>query len=145
MKDEERQKGSRAGKKNPSLISRHKADPPTGGPHPSSFSFVVGMVTCSSRTEACKLAKVVLGGKLAACVNILDGAESHYWWQGKIETSKECLLLIKTTKAQADAVTRAIKSSHSYEVPEVIFLPIVQGERKYLNWIRKSVKGGKSC
>ena len=72
---------------------------------------VVGMVTCSSRTEARKLARAVLTKKLAACVNILDGAESHYWWQGKLEHAKECLLLIKTTKAQAQAVTRAIKST----------------------------------
>ncbi len=140
MKDEERQQGSRPRKKNSSLISRHKADPPTGGPHPSSFSFVVGMVTCSSRTEARKLAKLVLTKKLAACVNILDGVESHYWWQGKLEETKECLLLIKTTKAKADAVTRAIKAAHSYQVPEVIFLPIVQGERNYLKWIRGSVR-----
>jgi periplasmic divalent cation tolerance protein len=140
MKDEERQKGSRAGKKNSCLISRRKADPPTGGPHPSSFSFVVGMVTCSSRTEARKLARAVLTKKLAACVNILDGVESHYWWQGRLEEAKECLLLIKTTQAQTKAVTRAIKSAHSYMVPEVIFLPIVQGERKYLKWIRASVR-----
>jgi periplasmic divalent cation tolerance protein len=100
----------------------------------------MGMVTCSSRAEARKLARVVLAKKLAACVNILDGAESHYWWQGKLERSKECFLLIKTTQAQTGAVTRAIKAAHSYEVPEVIFLPIVRGERNYLNWIGKSVK-----
>ncbi|MGA2221389.1 MAG: divalent-cation tolerance protein CutA [Verrucomicrobiia bacterium] len=140
MRDEKRQKGPRAGKKNSSIISRHKADPPTSGPHPSSFSFVVGMVTCSSRAEARKLAKAVLTKKLAACVNVLDGVESHYWWQGKLEEARECLLLIKTTKAKADAVTQAIRSAHSYEVPEVIFLPIVQGEGKYLKWIRVSVR-----
>jgi periplasmic divalent cation tolerance protein len=102
--------------------------------------FVVGMVTCSSRAEGRNLAKRVLSKKLAACVNILGGVESHYWWQGKMEQSGECLLLIKTTRAQTSAVTRAIKSAHSYKVPEVVFLPIAQGERNYLNWIRKSVK-----
>ena len=100
---------------------------------------VVGLVTCSSRAEARKLAKAVLEKKLAACVNILDGVESHYWWQGKLEHARECLLLIKTTKAKTGAVTRAIKAAHSYEVPEVIFLPIAQGERNYLGWIRESV------
>jgi periplasmic divalent cation tolerance protein len=104
-------------------------------------NYVVGMVTCSSLVEARKLAKLVLTKKLAACVNILGGVESHYWWQGKLERANECLLLIKTTKAKADAATRAIKSAHSYEVPEVIFLPIMQGERSYLSWIRKSVRG----
>ncbi len=102
--------------------------------------FVVGMVTCSSRAEARKLAKLVLSKKLAACVNILGGLESHYWWQGKMEQARECLLLIKTTGERKGSVTRVIKSAHSYEVPEVIFLPVVQGERNYLNWIRKSVK-----
>jgi periplasmic divalent cation tolerance protein len=102
--------------------------------------FVVGMVTCSSRAEARKLAKLVLSKKLAACVNILGGVESHYCWRGKIEQAGECLLLIKTTRTQANAVTQAVKSAHSYEVPEAIFLPVVQGERNYLNWIRKSVK-----
>ena len=102
--------------------------------------FMVGMVTCSSRAEARKLAKLVLSKKLAACVNIFGGIESHYWWQGRLEHARECLLLIKTTRAQTSVVTRAIKSAHSYEVPEVIFLPIARGERNYLNWIRKSVK-----
>ena len=104
-------------------------------------NYVVGMVTCSSHAEARKIARVILRKKLAACVNILDGVESHYWWQGKLENARECLLLIKTTKAKTSAVTKAIKSAHRYQVPEVIFLPIMQGERNYLNWIRKSVGG----
>jgi periplasmic divalent cation tolerance protein len=107
--------------------------------------YVVGLVTCPSRAEARKLAKTVLTKKLAACVNILDGVESHYWWQGKLEKSRECLLLIKTTQSQTGAVTKAIKAAHSYEVPEVIFLPIVSGERRYLQWINRSVEKRMSC
>jgi len=100
---------------------------------------VVGLVTCSSRTEARKVAKAVLKKKLAACVNIVGGLESHYWWRGKLETARECLLLIKTTRARVGGVTSAVKAAHSYEVPEVIFLPVVAGERNYLNWLGESV------
>jgi periplasmic divalent cation tolerance protein len=101
---------------------------------------VVGFVTCSSRMEARKVARAVLAKKLAACVNIVGGLESHYWWRGKLETARECLLLIKTTRARVQAVTSAIKAAHSYEVPEIIFVPIVVGERKYLKWLQGSVR-----
>ena len=101
---------------------------------------VLGLVTCSSRAEARKVAKAILTRKLAACVNIVDGLESHYWWQGKIENAREYLLLIKTTRAEERSIINAVKAAHSYQVPEVIFLPVVAGERKYLNWLRKSVK-----
>ena len=100
---------------------------------------VVGMVTCASRTEARKVARTIVTKKLAACVNVVGGLESHYWWQGKLETARECLLLIKTTRRLATAVERAVKAAHSYAVPEIVFLPILAGERKYLKWLRSSV------
>jgi len=100
---------------------------------------VVGMVTCGSKAEARALARAVLEPKLAACVNIVAGVESHYWWQGKLERSAECLLLIKTTQAKTAAVTRAIKAAHSYEVPEIIFVRIARGESRYLKWLRAAV------
>jgi periplasmic divalent cation tolerance protein len=103
-------------------------------------NIVVGLVTCSSRAEARKIASGILTRKLAACVNIVNSLESHYWWQGKLENARECLLLIKTTKAKERAVMSAVKAAHSYAVPEVIFLPVVAGERNYLNWLRNSVK-----
>lgn len=106
---------------------------------------VVGLVTCSSRTEARRLAKAVLSRKLAACVNIITGLESHYWWKGRLENARECLLLIKTTRARIPAVTRAVKAAHSYQVPEIVFVPIVEGERRYLRWVRESVNHRMSC
>ena len=102
---------------------------------------LVGLVTCSTKAEARKLARAVLSKKLAACVNIVPGLESHYWWQGKLEHTKECLLLIKTTRANIKSVVHAVKSAHSYSVPEVIFLPIQSGDRNYLKWVRQSVGG----
>src|SRR5271154_7189894 len=75
---------------------------------------VVGMVTCPTRTEARKVAKAILQKKLAACVNIVGGLESHYWWKGKLENAREHLLLIKTTRARTIGVTRTVKAVHSY-------------------------------
>ncbi|HVM62368.1 MAG TPA: divalent cation tolerance protein CutA [Verrucomicrobiae bacterium] len=100
---------------------------------------VVGMVTCASRTEARKVAKTIVTKKLAACVNVVVGLESHYWWRGKIESARECLLLVKTTRARARAVEGAVRAAHSYEVPEIVFLPVVAGEGRYMKWLRASV------
>jgi periplasmic divalent cation tolerance protein len=100
---------------------------------------VMGLVTCPTRTEARKIAKTILKKKLAACVNIIGGLESHYWWNGKLENAREYLLLIKTTRTRVSGVMSEVKAAHSYEVPEVIFLPVVAGERDYVKWLRESV------
>ncbi|MBM3859228.1 MAG: divalent cation tolerance protein CutA [Verrucomicrobia bacterium] len=107
--------------------------------------YLVGMVTCASRAEARALARAVLEPKLAACVNIVPVIESHYWWQGKLERSAECLLLIKTTGAKAPSVMRAIKAAHGYEVPEIIFLSVARGEKRYLKWLRDAVMSVAFC
>jgi len=101
--------------------------------------YVVGYVTCGSRAEARKLAKAVLAAKAAACVNIVSGVESHYWWQGRLEKATECLLVIKTTEKKTKLVMKLIQQNHRYEVPEIIFVPVKTGERKYLKWIREVV------
>jgi periplasmic divalent cation tolerance protein len=105
----------------------------------SARQYVMGYVTCSSKAEARKLAKALLEKKLAACVNIVEGVESHYWWHGKLESAKECLLVIKTVQTKTGDVMKVIKANHSYEVPEIIFAPIVAGERRYLKWLRGAV------
>jgi periplasmic divalent cation tolerance protein len=102
--------------------------------------YLVGVVTCGSPAEARRMAGLILRGKLAACVNILGGVESHFWWQGKLERSKEVMLLIKTTHAKLGPLTKAIKSAHSYETPEIVFVPIQGGERNYLKWLSNSVQ-----
>lgn len=101
---------------------------------------VIGFVTCGSRAEARKLARAVLTKKAAACVNIVAGIESHFWWQGKLDRANEWLLVIKTSAANTKAVTQLIRAHHSYAVPEIIFTPIVAGERNYLKWIHDSVQ-----
>jgi len=96
---------------------------------------MVIFITAAGEEEAKKLTKVLIEEKLAACVNILSGVESLYWWKGKIESSKEWMLVVKTQKKMVNKIVNRVKEIHSYEVPEVIALPIVGGNKDYLQWI----------
>jgi periplasmic divalent cation tolerance protein len=101
----------------------------------------VVLVTCASAAEARRIAKTVVEERLAACVNVLPGAvTSIYRWKGKVETARERLLLIKTSRKRLAKLHAAVERLHSYEVPEFIALPIVQGSRAYLNWLAESVR-----
>jgi periplasmic divalent cation tolerance protein len=103
---------------------------------------IVILSTCANEAEARKLAGALLEAHLAACVNVLPGCQSYYRWKGAIEESNEWLLLIKSSRAQFAAVRAAIERAHSYEVPEVIALPIVDGSANYLNWLRANLGPG---
>lgn len=101
---------------------------------------IVVFVTASSKEEAQKISLGLLDDKLVACVNIIDGISSLFWWQGKIDNAKEVLLVIKTRRALLNRLMDKVKSLHSYEVPEIIALPIVAGNKKYLDWIDESTR-----
>ena len=96
--------------------------------------------TAGSEDEARKIARHLVENRLAACVNIVRQIESIYRWQGKVESSQEWLLLIKTTADRFPAVRDAIWESHSYELPECIAISIEDGSAAYLEWIGQSVK-----
>jgi len=96
--------------------------------------------TAGSQDEARKIAQHLVEDQLAACVNIIPHIESIYRWQGKMESSAEWLLLIKTTQEKFAAVRDAIRDLHSYELPECIALAIEDGSAPYLEWIAQSVK-----
>lgn len=100
------------------------------------------LCTAGSEDEARKIARSLVERQLAACVNIVSHVESVYRWQGKIESSHEWLLLIKTTAAQFPAIRAAIRELHSYELPECIALNIEQGSPEYLEWIGDSLTDG---
>jgi periplasmic divalent cation tolerance protein len=86
--------------------------------------------------EAKRIARAVVGARLAACVNILPGSvTSIYRWKGKLETARETLLLIKTSRKQLAKLQAAVERLHSYELPEFIALPIAAGSRNYLKWM----------
>ena len=93
-------------------------------------------VTCKSLSEARRIATAVVHKRLAACVNILlNPAESVYRWKNKVETTREYLLIIKTTANRLSELEREVQSLHGYGVPEFIVLPVVAGSRAYLDWL----------
>jgi periplasmic divalent cation tolerance protein len=97
------------------------------------------LVTCPSRAVGRRIAERVVRSRLAACVNLLPGVESRFWWNGKVDRAGEALLLIKTTAARFEALRRAVIRLHPYDVPEVIAVPFAAGHRPYLRWVRASV------
>jgi periplasmic divalent cation tolerance protein len=102
---------------------------------------ILVLVTCGSRKEARRIARALVGQRLAACVNEIGvPVASTYRWKGKVESAKEFLLLIKTSKKRFAAVRDAVRKLHSYDVPEIIALSIAAGSRAYLDWIAASVK-----
>ncbi|MBI4218376.1 MAG: divalent-cation tolerance protein CutA [Elusimicrobia bacterium] len=102
-------------------------------------SACVVFVTASNRKEADKISKTVVKERLAACVNQVPSIRSRYWWKGKVETANESFLIIKTKKSKFEALRKRIQTIHSYAVPEVIALEIVQGNPDYLKWMDESV------
>jgi periplasmic divalent cation tolerance protein len=105
---------------------------------------IVILSTCGSETEAHNLARLLVDARLAACVNVigggvLGGVRSFYRWQGKVESSAEWLLMIKTSRDRFAQVRAAIEEAHSYEVPEIVALPIVEGAPAYLSWMDENL------
>ena len=96
--------------------------------------------TYPSLVEAERIGKAVLERRLAACVNILPGMISHYWWEGAIERGEEVVMIIKTRASLADAVRAAVKELHSYTTPAILVLPIESGEAGYLDWLMKETE-----
>lgn len=100
---------------------------------------VVIFITTAAGDEARTIANILLQHRKVACVNILPGVNSLFWWNGKIDAAEENLLVAKTTAPHIDDVVRLVKESHGYDVPEVIALPIVGGNRDYLEWMDREV------
>ncbi|TVU30863.1 hypothetical protein EJB05_22510, partial [Eragrostis curvula] len=101
---------------------------------------IVVYVTVPNKEAGKKLAGSIISEKLAACVNIVHGIESVYWWEGKVQSDAEELLIIKTRESLLDALTEHVKANHEYDVPEVIALPIKGGNQKYLEWLKNSTR-----
>jgi periplasmic divalent cation tolerance protein len=100
---------------------------------------LVVLVTASNAEEASRIADALVGGRLAACVNIVSGIESVYRWEGKVARDSEVLMIIKTTDDCYAALETQVKALHSYTTPEVIALRIERGSDAYLNWLTDSV------
>jgi len=96
---------------------------------------VVVFVTASTEEEAEKIASLLLEKRKAACVNVIPRVNSRFWWQGKLDSAQESLLIIKTRGALVPEITDMVKKAHSYTVPEIVALPIVGGNKDYLDWL----------
>ena len=101
---------------------------------------IIIFITASSKLEAAKIAEKLVKQRLAACVNIVGRIESLFWWQGKVDKANEVLLIVKSRKEKLAKIIKAVKSAHSYEVPEIIALPIISGYAPYLEWINESLR-----
>ena len=97
------------------------------------------LVTAPDLEAARGLARGLLEARLAACVNLVSQIESHYWWQGKIDSSQEVLMLIKTTSAQIPELERAVLDHHPYDTAEFVVLPAAGVTEKYWRWVQDSV------
>jgi periplasmic divalent cation tolerance protein len=97
-------------------------------------------MTAANGEEATRLADLLIGAHLAACVQILPEMESVYRWEGKIERQSEILLLAKTTAGKFADLEREVRALHSYETPEIVAVPIVTGSTPYLEWLSESLK-----
>ena len=103
---------------------------------------IVVLSTCATAEEAGKLARILVEQGLAACVGIIPGMRSYYRWKGAIESGDECLLIIKSSRDLFSSLAAALEKEHSYEVPELLAIPVVEGAANYLNWLTANLRSG---
>lgn len=101
---------------------------------------VVIFITAGTGEEARTVGQALIEHRAAACVNIVPNITSMFWWQEVLETDQEHLLIVKTRASKVKEIVRLVKEVHSYEVPEVIAMPVIDGNREYLEWIGEEVE-----
>jgi len=104
-------------------------------------SYIVVFMTVPDKKEATKIAHSLLKERLIACANIVGPVSSLFWWEGKIDKANEFLVIMKSRKNLFKKLSERVKELHSYEVPEVIALPVIEGLPSYLNWLGASLYG----
>jgi len=97
-------------------------------------------ITCETPVEADAIGEVLVERRLAACVNIINGMHSMYWWEGKVEKAEETVLIAKTKTSLIEELTEAVKAIHGYDVPCIVAMPIKGGNLDFLSWIREETK-----
>lgn len=100
---------------------------------------LVVLSTAPNDEVAARLAAIVVGDKLAACVNVVAGVRSFYRWEGDVQTDNEVLMIIKTDAAHLEQLTDRLVAEHPYECPEVVALPVAGGYEGYLSWLSESL------
>ena len=105
-----------------------------------SLDAIVVLMTAGRREEAVRLADMLVGARLAACVQIMPEMESVYWWDDSVQRAPEFLLLAKTTREKFSNLEQTVRSLHSYEIPEIIALPVTDASAPYLEWLLTTVR-----
>ena len=100
--------------------------------------------TWPSAVEAEQVGKVIVERRLAACVNIIPGMISHYWWEGKMERAEEAVAIFKTRASLSDALSESVKELHPYDTPSIVVLPVQSVEQNYLGWLLAETKVAES-
>ena len=101
---------------------------------------IVVLITTATEEEAHRIAEILVKQRKAACVNIVPEVNSLFWWQGKLDSARESLLIVKTKASMFPKVVETVKEVHSYEVPEIIALPIISGNEDYLKWLDAAIE-----
>lgn len=99
---------------------------------------IVILVTAKDEVQAKRIAEKLVAEKLVACANIVPGVQSIFRWEGKVDRAREVLLILKSRRRHFPVIVKTIQALHSYDVPEVIALPIVEGNKDYLKWLTES-------
>jgi periplasmic divalent cation tolerance protein len=102
----------------------------------SAEQVLVILVTVVNQQDAIRIGEAMVNGRLAACANIIPRIQSIYRWKSKVVKAKEALLILKSTKSRYRALEKAIKAIHTYEIPEIIALPVKDGHDRYIGWVR---------
>ncbi|WP_308419812.1 divalent-cation tolerance protein CutA [Vulcanisaeta souniana] len=102
-------------------------------------NYIVVLVTVPNRDVGDEIARFLINDKLAACVNVINGLRSIYYWKGGVEEDNETLLIIKSRKDKLNDLIKSIRERHPYKVPEIIALPIIGGLTEYLEWINETL------
>ena len=100
------------------------------------MSYNIVIMTASNKEEATKIVRILLEERLIACANIIDSVSSFFWWQRKIEEEKEILVIMKSHEDLFKKLSKRVTELHSYDTPEILALPIVNGSRAYLDWMK---------
>jgi periplasmic divalent cation tolerance protein len=100
------------------------------------MSYLIVLVTAPTREEAVKIIRTLLEEKLIACGNIVDPVYSLFWWKGKVKEEKEVLVIMKSHEKLFKKLSGRVREIHSYDVPEILALPIVDGSPSYFDWMK---------
>jgi periplasmic divalent cation tolerance protein len=102
---------------------------------------IVVLTTCAVESDAERMARALIDGRLAACVNVVPGVRSFYHWKGETQSSQEFLLIVKTSRDLFGALRAEMEKLHPYELPELLALPVVAGAEDYLSWLQSNLRG----